>query len=157
MIGSTTSYCLIMNVIIWNSRGALKPNFQSHVRKLTQDHDPAIFVVMETRLGGVRAREITDQLPFDNAIHIDTIGYAGGLWLLWNSDRVDITLLSKTKQEIHATALMSALICATCWIWASRGQDSPGQTEGMLMCSFKRELIVILLIRIGVQYVWRLE
>ena len=54
-------------------------------------------------------------------------------------------------------SLMSALISATCWIWASRGQDSPGQTEGMLMCSFKRELVIILLIRIGVQYVRRPE
>ena len=79
-----------MNVLIWNSRGVLKPNFQSHVRDLAQRHDPAIFIIMETKLGGDRAREITDRLPFDGAIHTDTIGYAGGLWLLWNSDKVDI-------------------------------------------------------------------
>ena len=46
---------------------------------------PAILVVMETHIGGVRAREITDRLPFENAIHTDTIGLAGGLWMLWNS------------------------------------------------------------------------
>ena len=33
---------------------------------------------------------------------METIGYAGGLWMLWNSDRVDITLMSSTEQEIHA-------------------------------------------------------
>jgi len=40
---------------------------------------------METRVGGDRAKEIYDKLPFDGAIHIDTLGYAWGLWILWNS------------------------------------------------------------------------
>ncbi|XP_075659045.1 uncharacterized protein LOC142628901 [Castanea sativa] len=91
----------IMKIIIWNSQGALKPNFQNHVRELTRNHDPAIFVVMETKLGGERAREITDRLPFDGAIHTDTIGYAGGLWLLWNSDKVEVQTLANMEQEIY--------------------------------------------------------
>ena len=56
---------------------------------------------METKIGGERAREITDRLPFDGSIHTETIGYADGLWMLWNSDRVEITALANTKQEIH--------------------------------------------------------
>ena len=91
-----------MNIIIWNSRGALKPNFQGHIRDLVQEHDPAILVVMETKLGGDRAKAITDRLPLDGAIHTDTIGYSGGLWLLGNSDIVEVELLAKTEQEIHA-------------------------------------------------------
>lgn len=46
----TPNHGLVMNIIIWNSKGALKPNFQNHVRKLTQDHDSTICMVMETRL-----------------------------------------------------------------------------------------------------------
>ena len=79
-----------MNIIIWNSRGALNPNFQKYVRELAQNHDLTIFVIMETKLGGDQAREITDRLLFDGAIHTDTIGFVGGLWLLWNSDKVEI-------------------------------------------------------------------
>ena len=45
---------------------------------------------METKLGGERARVVTDRLPFDGAIHTDTIGFSGGLWLLWNSDKVEV-------------------------------------------------------------------
>lgn len=92
-----------MNVIVWNCRGALKPSFQSHVQELVRIHNPAILVIMETRIGGDRARQITDRLPFENAFHTETIGYTNGLWMLWNSERVDITLVSSTKQEIHAT------------------------------------------------------
>ena len=60
-------------------------------------------MVMETRLGGERAKGITDRLPFDGAIHSDTLGRMGGLWLLWNSNKVDVTLMEKTEQEIRVT------------------------------------------------------
>lgn len=100
---STPHHQIIMNVIIWNCRGVIKPSFQSDIRELVRNQNPAMLVVMETKVGGDRAREITDRMPFDGAIHMDTIGYAGGLWLLWNSDRVKVTLLTTTKQEIHVT------------------------------------------------------
>lgn len=44
-----------------------------------QIHDSAVFVVMEPHVGGVRAKAITNRLPFDEAIHVDTIGFAGVL------------------------------------------------------------------------------
>lgn len=50
---------------------------------------------METRIRGERAREITDRLPFDGAIHTETIRYASGLGMLWNFDRVEIHAVVK--------------------------------------------------------------
>ncbi|XP_023875588.2 uncharacterized protein LOC111988064 [Quercus suber] len=97
--------------------GALKPNFQNPVRELTRNHDPAIFVVMETKLGGERAREITNRLPFDGAIHTDTIGYAGGLWLLWNSDKVEVLNLANTEQEIHVE--VKACSADSAWLFSA--------------------------------------
>ena len=64
---------------------------------------------METKLGGIRAKQITDRLPFNGAIHTDTIGFAGGLWLLWNSGKVEVSLLSKTGQEIHVFVKVHSL------------------------------------------------
>ena len=62
----------------------------------------AMLVVMETLVGGSRAKEISNKLPFDGAVHTETIGYVGGLWLLWDSDGVDVIPLANTEQEIHA-------------------------------------------------------
>ena len=56
---------------------------------------------METRVGGNIAREVTKRLLFDGAIHSNAVGYAGGIWVLWNSDRVDVAHLANTEQEIH--------------------------------------------------------
>ena len=76
-VSRTSDHSIIINVIIWNCRGVLKPNFQNHVRELVRNNNPAILVVMETHIGRERVREITDKLPFENAIHTDIIGFAG--------------------------------------------------------------------------------
>ena len=94
---------LAMNIIVWNYRGTLKPNFQDYVQDLVRQHDQAIFVVTKTHIGGDRVWDITDRLLFDGAIHTETIGQAGGLWLLWSSDRVEVSFLTSSVQEIHST------------------------------------------------------
>ena len=94
---------LIMNFIDWNCRGALKALFQNHVRELVNNHNHVVMIIMETKVGGERARDITDRLPFDGVFITETIGYAGGLWLLWDSNRVEISPLSSIEQEIHVT------------------------------------------------------
>ena len=81
----TPIHTTVMNIIVWNCRGTLKPSFQNHVRNLVNNHELVILIVMVTRIGRDRAREITNRLPFDGDIHADTIGYTGGLWMLWNS------------------------------------------------------------------------
>ena len=98
----TPKHIFLMNIIMWNCRGALKPSFQKHVGELVRNYNPAMLVVMETCVRGGRAKDITDRLPFDGSVHTDTIGYADGLWLLWDSERVDVTPLANTDQEIHA-------------------------------------------------------
>ena len=115
--GPTSKHIFLMNVIIWNCRGALKPTFQGHVRELIRIHNPAILVMMETKVGGERAKEITDRLPFDDVIHTDTIGYGGGLWMLWNSDRVEVKPLSSIEQEIHA--MVKVLNSNSSWLFTA--------------------------------------
>jgi hypothetical protein len=64
-------------------------------------------IVTETRVGGARTKGITNSLLLDGAIHVDTVGYAGGLWLRWNSLAVDIIHLASTEPEIHALVKVS--------------------------------------------------
>ena len=60
-------------------------------------------IITKTRVGGDRVARICEDLPFDGFFVTETIGYAGGLWLLWKKEEVDIFVLSSTEQEIHAT------------------------------------------------------
>ena len=52
---------------------------------------------METCIGGDRAKDIYDRLPFDSAIHTETIDFAGGIWLSWNADKGEVDQLAKTE------------------------------------------------------------
>lgn len=65
-------------------------------------------MIMETKLGRSRAKEITDKLPFDGAIHTETIGLSSGLWLLWNANKVLVEELAKIEQEIHVEVKVRA-------------------------------------------------
>ena len=104
---------LPMNIIFWNCRGALSPKFYQSVDNIIRAHSPSILVITETRVGRARAKAITDRLPFDGAAYADIVGYAGGIWLLWVTDAVDITILSSTEQEIHA----SVKVCQSSLSW----------------------------------------
>ena len=96
----------LMNTIIWNCRCALKPSFHSHVRELVQNHDPVILVLMETKIGGDRAKGISSSLPFDEAFHTDTIGYVGGLF---------------TLQDATLITVLLCWICCLLFTWVGRG------------------------------------
>ncbi|KAK4558382.1 hypothetical protein RGQ29_007932 [Quercus rubra] len=124
-------HILLMNIIAWNCRGARKPAFKSYVKELVRNHDLAILIVMETRIEGDMVKEITDELPFDGAIHTNIIGYAGGLWLLWDDDRVEMSQLANTKQEIHvivkvlwSNLKMMAKVHDMLWVMAGNFNES---------------------------------
>ena len=72
----------IMNILIWNCHGAMKPTFMKTVMDLVEWHKPAIFVITKTRIDGSTANDIIKRLSFDGAYSTETIGYVGGIWLL---------------------------------------------------------------------------
>ena len=92
----------MMNILIWNCRGAMKPQFRKTVLDLVEWHAPLLMVITETRMSGARAIELIESLPFDGSVVADTIGFAGGIWMLWRTDLVHVDVLASTEQEIHA-------------------------------------------------------
>ena len=71
--------------------GALNPTFINVVNDLVLLHSPAMRIISETKVGGLRAKGIAERLPFDGAICTNTIGLSRGLWLLWDSNRIEVT------------------------------------------------------------------
>jgi len=91
-----------MNIVSWNCRGALNPLFNNSVRDLVHSLSPIVLIITETKVSGTRAKNITDWLPFDGAIHANNIGLTRALWVLWDSGQAEVIELSFTEQEIHA-------------------------------------------------------
>ena len=72
----------------------MKPQFRKTVMDLVEWHSPILMVITETRMSGARADEIIKTLLFDGHAVSDTIGFAGGIWLLWRSDLVNLDVLA---------------------------------------------------------------
>ena len=68
-----------MKIINWNFWGALSPSFQSFVQGMVLNHFPAIMIITETKISIQRAKDISNRLPFDKAIHANNIEFTGGL------------------------------------------------------------------------------
>ena len=61
-------------------------------------HSPILMVITEIGLfSDARADEIIEGLPFDGAAVVDTIGFAGGIWMLWRSNLVQVDVLAVTE------------------------------------------------------------
>ena len=54
-----------MNILIWNCRGALNPNFRSIVNGMVSSYSLAIMIIFETKTNGEKAKGIADRLPHD--------------------------------------------------------------------------------------------
>ena len=58
-----------INMLMWNYRGALNPNFKRRVFEMAVNHHPSIMVITKTRVGGDRAERIIEGLPFRRLCH----------------------------------------------------------------------------------------
>ena len=99
---STPRNSFSMKILNWNCRGVLNPRFIRTFNNLMDAHTPDVVILSETRLDGDRAHNVISKLPFDNWHTTETLGFAGGLWLLWRTDLVEVQILNSTEQEIHA-------------------------------------------------------
>lgn len=115
-LGQNFLYCSsypIMNpisILAWNVRGAGNAEFRRAFFDLIARYKPNVVLLTETRVGGDRATAIINSLGFHRHYKVDPMGYAGGLWLLWNDEQINMHIEGHTFQEIHAVAEVSATI-----------------------------------------------
>ncbi|XP_061351884.1 uncharacterized protein LOC133296846 [Gastrolobium bilobum] len=85
----------------WNCRGVGKKCFPSLVRDLSFCFKVSILALLETRVGSPRSDEIIKKLGFPNFFKQDPVGFFGGLWLLWDGNKVELEILKVHHQFIH--------------------------------------------------------
>lgn len=83
-----------INILAWNVRGAANSQFRRAFRELVDRHKPNVVLLTETRVGGDRADDIINSLGFPVYFKVDPMGFAGGLWLLWNNQEINMHIES---------------------------------------------------------------
>ena len=119
-----------VNVLTWNCRGVLNPCFRRALLDLLKINSPTILVLAETGLGGNRAVDLAKTLPFDGFLCTNTIGFAGGIWVMWSTDLVEVEHLCSTEQEIHISVKVKG--SNTLWL-LSAIYASPHRSERRIL------------------------
>lgn len=101
-----------INILAWNVRGAGNAEFRRSFFDLIGRHKPNVVLLTETRVGGDRASSIINSLGFPRHYKVDPMGYAGGIWLLWNDEQINMHVEGHTFQEMNAVAEVSPTTCA---------------------------------------------
>ncbi|KAF7812326.1 reverse transcriptase [Senna tora] len=105
-VGQNFPYCdtfMDFNILCWNARGAASAEFRQVFMDLKNRYSPNVVFIYETRVGSNGAKSILNNLGYSGYFKVDLLGYAGGLWVLWNSREINLTVQGSTFQEIHAT------------------------------------------------------
>ncbi|KAJ4828259.1 hypothetical protein Tsubulata_012067 [Turnera subulata] len=82
-------------------KGATKKQFVRNFREICKIIKPAVVVIVEPRLSGIRAWRKIQRLGFTHSHRVEARGYAGGIWLLWNNDFVHVQILLNHTQLVH--------------------------------------------------------
>lgn len=110
---------LSMNILSWNVRWAARSNFRRVFRQLITNHNPDIVILTETRVSGERASNIISTLGFECYTKVDAMGFAEGIWVLWNSNDVYMEPISSSFQEIHLECKVNDVFFLLSTIYAS--------------------------------------
>lgn len=61
-------------------------------------HHPAILILLEPRVHSSSIMAFLNHIGYTDMLAVEACGFAGGIWLLWDCDRVDIVEVDMTDQ-----------------------------------------------------------
>ncbi|KAK8983271.1 hypothetical protein V6N11_073367 [Hibiscus sabdariffa] len=118
--------------------GAGSLPFRRHFKNFIRENRPKIVVLVEPRIHGYVVDNVVARLGFPNSYCVETNGFRGGIWLLWdNSVRIEIMHVSNqfvnamvsgpsVSKEFQLTAVYASPSYALCkHIWSKIGQIKP--------------------------------
>lgn len=92
---------MMLNIIVWNSRGAASKGFATALRDMKHRYKLDIVVILEPRVSGNPANKIIKSWGFQYSVRSEAVGFSGGIWILWNRDELSVDVIEIEDQFIH--------------------------------------------------------
>ncbi|KAF7824209.1 uncharacterized protein G2W53_022353 [Senna tora] len=90
-----------MNILAWNVQGVGSTDFRRIFRDMVNLHNPTDIILTETHLSGARAEAVIPTLGFESFVRVHSMGFTGGIWLLWHPQSIHVAPIGSTIQEFH--------------------------------------------------------
>ncbi|XP_061341737.1 uncharacterized protein LOC133288056 [Gastrolobium bilobum] len=68
---------------------------------MVKKYDIKVLVLTEVRISGMVAVRKIKQIGFSDHLKQDANGFSGGIWVIWNKNEAELSLLATHKQFIH--------------------------------------------------------
>ena len=92
-----------MKLVPWNYQGPGNVAFCNHAHELYCSHRPQILIIVEPHIAEDWAQTVIDTLPYSHSQRVDSIGFLGGIWMLWNEGRnLKVEMLTTSEYIIPA-------------------------------------------------------
>lgn len=91
-----------MKILSWNVRGALGKEFDMVFRQIVASKRPDLAIIQEPRCSGPRAVGTIRKLGFRFHAISEARGYACKIWIIWNDNSLNINIIERHDQFIHA-------------------------------------------------------
>ncbi|XP_061370281.1 uncharacterized protein LOC133312998 [Gastrolobium bilobum] len=88
-----------------DSGNAAKPCLARTLKIFVNKYRIKMVGLLETRTPSTRAHKLAKRIGFDRHIFQEVEGFSGGIWLLWESQSLQVRLLKKDNQYVHIEVL----------------------------------------------------
>ncbi|CAL1381225.1 unnamed protein product [Linum trigynum] len=83
----------MVNIFAWNCQGAGHDMFISDFQSFFIPMRLEIVVIVEPHIGKEVAKGLVPRTGFDGVLMVDAIGFAGGIWVLWDEQVLQVNQL----------------------------------------------------------------
>lgn len=88
---------LNLSIFSWNCQGCASSKFLRAFCEYNLEHNPDIVCLLKPQISGKKANAIIEKLGFDFSHRIESIGFAGGIWVGWK-DNIRINIMHNHPQ-----------------------------------------------------------
>lgn len=87
-------------ILVWNVREAGNKYYMREFKEHIRSHKPQLVALLETHISGDKADRVCRRSGFDRWHHGEPCGFRGGIWILWDSQEIDIEIVQSEMQFI---------------------------------------------------------
>ncbi|KAI9080045.1 hypothetical protein K1719_037978 [Acacia pycnantha] len=91
----------LTRVAMTSHDGAASKSFAVVLRELKKRYKVDVVVILEPRISGIQATKVIKSRGFKYSVRVEAVGFAGGIWMVWNSEELSVEVLVQEEQFLH--------------------------------------------------------
>ncbi|CAN1183343.1 hypothetical protein LINPERHAP2_LOCUS36454 [Linum perenne] len=92
---------LMLKLFSWNCCGAGNERSLSVFKEYITEHKLNVVILVEPKISGSTADGVCRSLGFDKCRRVDSVGFAGGIWVAWLAGQIYLDVIERSDQFMH--------------------------------------------------------